>query len=170
MHLEDPISEAVKGDSSSSAHIVPDEEPPLYSPPGFETPPPPTPSPREKTERRSSIVTRRASSVPENIHVPEAPFVEDMVHLGSEPQNVLCPACHFGVRTYTKTRVGSHAGYPQTTRCSEVWDVGVEANAGRVWSAICCVTCGVIAAFLPLVLPSCQDVEHICPNCTYPTL
>lgn len=38
----------------------------------------------------------------------------------------------------------------------------------RVWSAICCVTCGIIAAIVPLVLPSCQDVEHICPNCLPP--
>lgn len=83
----------------------------MYSPVGSEPLAPPTPPPPEK-ERRGSIVTERAATVPENIHGPEAPFVEDMVHLGSEPQNVVCPACHFGVRTYTKTRVGSHAGYP----------------------------------------------------------
>ena len=41
-------------------------------------------------------------------------------------------------------------------------------NRVSVWAAICCLTCGVIAAILPLVIPSCQDVEHTCPNCTYP--
>jgi LITAF-like zinc ribbon domain len=168
MHLQDPIAEAVKEDSSSSRHVVPDEEPPLYSPPGSE-PPPPTPPPHEKSDRPGSIVTRRTSSVPENIHAPEVPFADDMVHLGSEPQNVVCPACHFGVRTYTKTRVGSHAGYPPKVPLDLEVGHGAEANLGRVWSAICCVTCGVIAAVLPLVLPSCQDVEHICPNCTHPT-
>jgi len=34
-----------------------------------------------------------------------------------------------------------------------------------VWATICCVTCGIIAAIIPLVMPSCQDVEHICSNC-----
>ena len=36
----------------------------------------------------------------------------------------------------------------------------------RVWAAICCIACGFIAAIIPLVIPSCQDVEHTCPNCT----
>lgn len=34
-----------------------------------------------------------------------------------------------------------------------------------VWSLIACFTCGIIAAILPLVIPSCQDVEHTCPHC-----
>jgi len=34
-----------------------------------------------------------------------------------------------------------------------------------VWSLIACLTCGVIAAIIPLVIPSCQDVEHTCPHC-----
>ena len=40
------------------------------------------------------------------------------------------------------------------------------SNMCRVSAAICCLTCGVVAAILPLVIPSCQDVEHTCPNCT----
>lgn len=38
----------------------------------------------------------------------------------------------------------------------------------RVWSAVCCLTCGVIAAILPLFIPSCQDVEHTCSHCASP--
>ena len=37
-----------------------------------------------------------------------------------------------------------------------------------IFSAICCLTCGIIAAILPLVIPSCKDVEHTCPHCILP--
>jgi LITAF-like zinc ribbon domain len=41
------------------------------------------------------------------------------------------------------------------------------SSDSRVWSAICCLTCGIIAAIIPLVVTGCKDVEHSCPRCGF---
>jgi hypothetical protein len=66
---------------------------PIYPPPSSETPP-----------RIAEVVP------PERIHAPTAPFSTDLTLIGPEPANVICPRCHYGVRTSTQSSPGTHAG------------------------------------------------------------
>ena len=50
-------------------------------------------------------------SVPERVHVPKPPFSTDLTQLGPDPGNVICPRCHYGVRTSVKSSVGVNAGF-----------------------------------------------------------
>jgi hypothetical protein len=51
--------------------------------------------------------------VPSQIHIqrPRGPFLNDPSQLGAEPANIICPRCHYGVQTSTRTRAGTHAAY-----------------------------------------------------------
>jgi len=80
----------------------PIEDPPSYSPPAA------GPS---ADERSPLLTTPQPTVLPENIHAPQPPFSTDLSHIGPDPTNVICPRCHYGVQTVTKTRVGVHAGY-----------------------------------------------------------
>ena len=101
MAQDDKIVEA---DSSRPENSHADS-PPLYTPRATATPgtpihPPPTTTPD------SAVV----DVVPEQVHAPTAPFSIDLTNIGPEPTNVICPRCHYGVSTSTRTRVGTHAG------------------------------------------------------------
>src|SRR5271156_1262785 len=79
----------------------PIDEPPSYSPPAT-----------GPAEERSPLLTNPQPPVfPENIHAPQPPFSTDLKHIGPDPTSVICPRCHYGVQTVTKSRVGVHAGY-----------------------------------------------------------
>src|SRR5271170_3840730 len=95
--VQDKHTEAVK----DTTPLV--DAPPVYTPRAASPihPPPPPPA-------TSSSVT------PERIHAPTPPFTTDLVQIGPEPTNVICPRCHHGVRTNTNSRAGTHAGYPST--------------------------------------------------------
>lgn len=77
-------------------------------------------APPSYTPRAASPITpihpppppAESSVTPERVHAPTAPFSNDLVQIGPEPANVVCPRCHYGVRTNTKSRAGTHAGYP----------------------------------------------------------
>lgn len=45
------------------------------------------------------------------IYTPRLPFLNDLSQVRADPANVVCPRCHYGVQTTTKTRAGTHAGY-----------------------------------------------------------
>jgi len=104
--------------------------------------PPPSYTPRVASPKPAAP----RSATPVNVHTPQPPFNTDLSALGPEPANVICPRCHYGVVTSVHSRVGTHAG---------------------VWSAICCLTCGIVAAIVPLLIPNCRDVDHTCPHCGF---
>ena len=132
------------------------EAPPTYTPRATSPQPitPLTPPPRGSVP--SDV---ESTSVPVQLYTPRPPFLNDLSQLRADPANVVCPRCPYGVQTTTKSRAGTHAGY---------FAVEDEKLICRVWSLIACFTCGIVAAILPLVIPSCQDVEHTCPHCTVP--
>ena len=80
------------------------ECPPSYTPRAAETPGKPIhPLP-------SSTPPALTEAIPELVHVPTALFFIDFAKIGPEPTNVICPRCHYGVRTSIRTRAGTHAG------------------------------------------------------------
>jgi hypothetical protein len=83
------------------------ESPPSYTPratsPVTRLNPPPT----------TSTLIAREPVVPSQIYVqqPSGPFLNDPSQLGAEPSNIICPRCHYGIQTSTRTRAGTHAAY-----------------------------------------------------------
>lgn len=76
---------------------------------------PPVYTPRSTTPKTSihPPLTPRSTTgeaIPEQVHAPAAPFSIDLLQIGPEPANVICPRCHYGVRTSFRNRVGTHAG------------------------------------------------------------
>lgn len=47
---------------------------------------------------------------PVQIHAPLPPFLNDLSQVRADSANVVCPRCHYGVQTSTKSRAGTHAG------------------------------------------------------------
>jgi len=109
MYVQEDISPAVTEEPPKQQPQIHRDDPPSYTPPGQD------PHPENKknaTTRPSTLASPPASvAVPEHIHSPTGPFLKDLYKIGSKPANVICPSCQYGVRTYTKGRVGSHAGY-----------------------------------------------------------
>jgi hypothetical protein len=97
--VQDKHTEAVKDTTPLM------EAPPQYTPRTGSPINPPPPTTTTPPLASSSTVT------PENVHSPTAPFSDNLVQIGPEPTNVVCPRCHYGVRTNTKSRAGTHAGY-----------------------------------------------------------
>jgi len=100
MAQDDKIIEADSPQPENS-HI---DSPPSYTPraaatPGRDIHPSPSPTPPILTE-----------AIPQRVHVPTAPFSTELAEIGPEPTNVICPRCHYGVCTSTRTRAGTHAG------------------------------------------------------------
>jgi len=73
-------------------------------------------------------------------------LTRDVSDLRAHSANVVCPRCHHGIMTQTRSRVGTNAG---------------------VWSLIACFACGVIGAVVPLLMRETKDVEHSCSNCGF---
>lgn len=99
MAQDDKIVEA----NSSHPEDSHTDSPPVYTPRSTATPvtpihPPPTTAP--------AVV----DGVPERVYAPTAPFSTDFTRIGPEPANVVCPRCHYGVCTSTRSRAGTHAG------------------------------------------------------------
>jgi hypothetical protein len=84
------------------------EAPPSYTPramsPVTRIDPPPT---------TSTPLLVDNEPAPRQIYVqpPRGPFLNDPTKLGAEPANIICPRCHYGVQTSTRTRAGTHAAY-----------------------------------------------------------
>jgi len=85
----------------------PTTEAPVDAPPSY-TPHPSSPAPMPSREAPAAATTSHV--VPENVHVPQAPFSNDLNKIGPDPTNVICPRCHYGVQTLTKSRTGTQAG------------------------------------------------------------
>jgi hypothetical protein len=85
------------------------EAPPSYTPrvmsPVTRIDPPPTTS--------TPLLVDNESPAPRQIYsqAPSGPFLNDPTKLGAEPANIICPRCHYGVQTSTRTRAGTHAAY-----------------------------------------------------------
>ena len=93
----------------------PSDAPPSYTPrETYESPdiPPPTQPSKSPINPPSPSATPGPSEsrTPENIYAPQPPFSNDLAGIGPEPANVICPRCHYGVRTNTKPRAGMHVG------------------------------------------------------------
>jgi hypothetical protein len=85
-----------KGDAATDA-------PPSYTPrPVTQTNPPPSSS--------SSRSPPPVALPSDRIYTPGPSFSQDLSKVGEQPANVVCPRCHYGVQTQTRTRVGTHAG------------------------------------------------------------
>ena len=121
--VQDKHTEAVKDTTPLM------EAPPQYTP---RTGSPINPPPPQTTTTTTTPPAASSSTVtPERVHSPTAPFSDNLVQIGPEPTNVVCPRCHYGVRTNTKARAGTHAGYPPHLHLS-FWEFGF----------LICVECG----------------------------
>ncbi|OQV19783.1 hypothetical protein BV898_06057 [Hypsibius exemplaris] len=67
--------------------------------------------------------------------------------MGPDPMQGRCPSCGQSIVTHIDYEVGSHA---QTLMC------------------LFCFFGGLFCCWIPLCVPSMQDVVHSCPNCQYP--
>lgn len=94
------VVEASTSSQGDQSHI---DSPPVYTPRAS--------SPGTPIHPASSSTPPPSTVVPERVHVPTAPFSTNLVDIGPEPTNVICPRCHYGVRTSTRSRAGTHAGY-----------------------------------------------------------
>jgi hypothetical protein len=103
MAQNDNIDKAEEASSAAPAQDPQLESPPVYTPratvPGTPIHPPPT----EGTQTTEHVV-------PQKVHVPTGPFSTNLTQIGPDPVNVICPRCHHGVCTSTKSRAGVHAG------------------------------------------------------------
>jgi len=138
------MTEMSKVTEAKSSKVEPEqvEAPPSYSPRAM-SPQPVTPlHPPPTTPVPSDVESAREPL----LYAPRPPRLDDLTQIGADSAHVVCPRCHYSVQTKTTSRAGTHAG---------------------VWSLIACFTCGIVAAIIPLVIPSCQDVEHTCPHCNF---
>ncbi|XP_075255846.1 lipopolysaccharide-induced tumor necrosis factor-alpha factor homolog [Convolutriloba macropyga] len=69
-----------------------------------------------------------------------------VVSLGRHPVTMTCPMC----KATVTTRIRSECGMGSWLICLVLFLLGLE---------LCC--------WLPLIIPSCQDTAHFCPNCNH---
>ena len=103
-----PEMSKVTEPTTSNAESGQAEAPPSYSPRAT-SPQPVTPLNHPPSGSVPSDV--ETINDPIQIHTPRPPFLNDPSQLRADPANVVCPRCHYGVQTTTRSRAGTHAGY-----------------------------------------------------------
>ena len=103
-----PEMSKVTEPTTSNAESGQAEAPPSYSPRAT-SPQPVTPLNHPPSGSVPSDV--ETTTDPIQIHTPRPPFLNDPSQLRADPANVVCPRCHYGVQTTTRSRAGTHAGY-----------------------------------------------------------
>src|SRR5579871_929112 len=123
--------------------------------------PPPSYAPPKQPVIPKAPITPPHEDSRINPPLPQDPFPSDLTRLGPDPADIACPRCHHNVRTRTAPKAGIYTGYSSWL---------LDRPNGSIWSAVGCIVLNIFGALIPFLLPSCKDIEHICPICIAPFL
>lgn len=116
-------------EASKEPENIPAEAPPSYSPQPEESP-------------KAVINPPPATNLPERVYQPSGPFSSNLTELGSDPANVICPRCQYGVRTQTASTPGAHAGYEPLRSYSLFYSYTPNLERATVYWNVLTVVCG----------------------------
>ncbi len=103
------MTETSKVNEATSSKVQTEqvEAPPSYTPRAT-SPQPATPLyPQPTTPVPSDIEAAREPV----LYAPRPALLNDLTQIRADSAHVVCPRCHYGVQTNTKSRVGTQAGY-----------------------------------------------------------
>ena len=99
---QDKASDVATTPAAEIAPAMVPENMPIEAPPSY--------TPHEETPKAPISPPPTTPSAPERVYTPQGPFSSNLVEVGPDPANVICPRCRYGVRTQTSSKAGAHAG------------------------------------------------------------